>query len=96
MMFRLLLNEMTDQHIDEVMELYHKRKTVGTVLFTSRAGINHCLSIEQAADEWIEEFGIPKENYDNISECRYEVPTVTSIGRVYQKLSICIRILLKR
>ena len=46
------------------------------------AGINHCLSFEQVADEWIEEFEIPKGNYDNISECRYEVPTVTSIGRV--------------
>ena len=50
------------------------------------AGINHCLSFEQVADEWIEEFEIPKGNYDNISECRYEEPTVTSIGRVYQTL----------
>ena len=50
------------------------------------AGINHCLSFEQVADEWIEVIEIPKGNYDNISECRYEVPTVTSIGRVYQTL----------
>ena len=50
------------------------------------AGINHCLSFEQVADEWIEDYGIPNGNYDNISKCRYEVPTVTAIGRVYQTL----------
>ena len=47
------------------------------------AGINHCLSFEQVADEWIEDYGIPNGNYDNISKCRYEVPTVTAIVRVY-------------
>ena len=50
------------------------------------AGINNCLSFEQVADEWIEDYGIPNGNYDNISKCRYEVPTVTAIGRVYQTL----------
>ena len=50
------------------------------------AGINHCLSFEQVADEWIEDYGIPNGNYDNISKCKYEVPTVTAIGRVYQTL----------
>ena len=50
------------------------------------AGINHCLSFEQVADEWIEDYGIPNGNYDNISKCRYEVPTVTARGRVYQTL----------
>ena len=39
------------------------------------AGINHCLSFEQVADEWIEDYGIPNGNYDNISKCRYEPMT---------------------
>ena len=51
-----------------------------------RMSDNHCLSFEQVADEWIEDYGIPNGNYDNISKCRYEVPTVTAIGRVYQTL----------
>ncbi len=50
------------------------------------AGVNHCLSFEQVCDEWIEDYGIPTGNFDNITTCRYNVPTVTSIGRVYQTL----------
>ena len=50
------------------------------------AGVNHCLSFEQVSDEWIEEYEITVGTYDNISTCRYEVPTVTAIGRVYQTL----------
>ena len=50
------------------------------------AGVNHCLSFEQVCDEWIEEYGITEGNFDNITTCRYNVPTVTSIGRVYQTL----------
>ena len=50
------------------------------------AGVNHCLSFEQVSDEWIEEYGIEEGTFDNISTCRYTVPTVLSIGRVYQTL----------
>ena len=50
------------------------------------ACVNHCLSFEQVADEWIEEFRIPEGTFDNITTCRYEVPTETSIGRVFQTL----------
>ena len=50
------------------------------------ACVNHCLSFEQVCDEWIEEYGISEGNFDNITTCRYTVPSVTSIGRVYQTL----------
>lgn len=50
------------------------------------ACVNHCLSFEQVCDEWIEEYGITEGDFDNITTCRYNVPTVTSIGRVYQTL----------
>ena len=50
------------------------------------AEVNHCLSFEQVCDEWIEEYQITEGNFDNITTCKYSVPTVTSIGRVYQTL----------
>ena len=50
------------------------------------ANVNHCLSFEQVCDEWIEEYGIEEGTFDNISTCKYNVPTVLSIGRVYQTL----------
>lgn len=50
------------------------------------AEVNHCLSFEQVSDEWIEQYKIPMGNYDTIKDCRYTVPSVTAIGRVYQQL----------
>lgn len=50
------------------------------------ASVNHCLSFEQICDEWIEKFHIQNGKFENISECKYNVPTETSIGRVYQTL----------
>lgn len=50
------------------------------------AEINHCLSFEQVSDELIEDYGITEGNFDTVKECRYTVPSVTSIGRVYQQL----------
>lgn len=50
------------------------------------AGINHCLPFEQVCDEWIKEYDINKGSFDNIAACKYNVPSVTAIGRVYQRL----------
>ncbi len=50
------------------------------------ASVNHCLTFEQVCYEWIEDFGITNGSFDNISQCRYTVPTETSIGRLYQML----------
>lgn len=50
------------------------------------ASVNHCLSFEQVADELIEQYGITKGNFDTISNCKYKIPTETSIGRIYQGL----------
>lgn len=50
------------------------------------ASVNHCLSFEQVCDEWIEEYDIKDGNFDNILSCRYAVPAVTAIGRVFQQL----------
>ena len=50
------------------------------------AEVNHCLSFEQVCDEWIEKYKIANGVFDNISTCKYQIPTVTSIGRLYQQL----------
>ena len=52
------------------------------------AEVNHCLSFEQVCDEWIEQYNIPIGTYNTISNCKYVVPSVTAIGRVYQQLVI--------
>lgn len=44
------------------------------------------MPFEQVSDELIEEFGIQTGDYDSEAECRYSVPSVTSIGAVYQRL----------
>ncbi len=56
------------------------------------AQVNHCLSFEQVSDEWIEQYGIEQGSYDSVSNCRYGIPTVTSIGRVYQQLVLSLSI----
>ena len=50
------------------------------------AEVNHCLSFEQVSDELIEELTIKTGNFDSVAECKYTVPTKSSIGRVYQRL----------
>ena len=50
------------------------------------AEVNHCLSFQQVADELIEEYGISNGTFDTVKECKYTVPSVTAIGRVYQTL----------
>lgn len=48
------------------------------------ASVNHCLSFEQVCDEWIEEYAIPEGDYDNIASHGNDIPTETTIGKVYQ------------
>lgn len=54
------------------------------------AELNHCLSFEQVSDELIEQYGISDGDYDTVSNCRYDVPSVTAIGRVYQRLILSV------
>ena len=48
------------------------------------AEVNHSLSFEQVSDELIEEYNISNGNFDTVAECKYTVPSITSIGRGYQ------------
>ena len=48
------------------------------------AEVNHCLSFEQVSDELLEDYNISDGTFDTVVECRYTVPSFTSIGRLYQ------------
>ena len=50
------------------------------------AQVNHCLSLEEVADEWLKKYHIRTGTFDTVKECKYTVPSVTAIGRVYQQL----------
>ncbi|KAI3345646.1 hypothetical protein FDB55_11190 [Clostridium botulinum] len=54
------------------------------------AQVNHCLSFEQVSDEIIEYFNIQEGNFDTVGLCKYNVPSVQSIGKVYQRLILSI------
>lgn len=78
--------------IEYIARITHNRRCNVTKCLSERdlkrqlriAEMNHCLSFEQVADEWIEEYKIADgaEKYDY----KYQIPTVQSIGRVYQML----------
>lgn len=50
------------------------------------ASVNHCLSFEQVSDEIVEQYQIPDGYFDTVSGCKYMVPSVTSIGKLYSRL----------
>ncbi|MBW6409243.1 hypothetical protein [Clostridium weizhouense] len=54
------------------------------------AQVNHCLSFEQVSDEIIEYFNIQEGNFDTVGLCKYNIPSVQSIGKVYQRLILSI------
>ncbi|MEG1142744.1 MAG: hypothetical protein RSE41_09950 [Clostridia bacterium] len=50
------------------------------------AEVNHCLSFEEVSDEIIEYFNIEDGDFNSVVLCKYKVPSVQSIGKVYQRL----------
>ena len=71
----------------------NSRKTVvqqigreGFLQLISLSDVNHCLTFEQVSDELIEDYQIVEGTFDTVSECKYTVPSVTRIGRVYARL----------
>lgn len=54
------------------------------------AEVNHCLTFEQVAEEIIEEYNISNGDFDMVAECKYTVPSITSIGRVYQMIILAV------
>lgn len=52
------------------------------------AEVNHSLSFEQVSDEIINHYGIKPGDYDTITNCKYSIPSVTSIGKLYSRIII--------
>ena len=54
------------------------------------AELYHCENIEKVSDEFIEKADIKTGTYDNISNCKYNVPTYWDVGKVYKRLIIMV------
>ncbi|MDR1832579.1 MAG: hypothetical protein LBQ97_07620 [Fusobacteriaceae bacterium] len=54
------------------------------------ADVFHCEPIEKTASELIDRYGITEGNFDNVAECKYNVPTFFDIGKVYKRLVLSI------
>lgn len=54
----------------------------------NNAEVNHCLSFEQVCDETVKDYKIEQGNFDAVANCKYNVPSVISIGKVYTRLIV--------
>ena len=59
-------------------------KAVGILL--KNADVFHCEAIEKVADDVIGEFRLERGSFDNVSQARYAVPDVWTMGKVYARL----------
>lgn len=50
------------------------------------ADVYHCDVLEAVVDSFITECQIPSGSFDNVSCCKYAIPSVWDIGKVYQRL----------
>jgi hypothetical protein len=50
------------------------------------ASILHCEPIAKTADMFIKIANIPNGTYDNVTDCKYEVPDYWTIGKVFSRL----------
>lgn len=46
----------------------------------------HCEVIDSVADRFIQMKDIPQGDFDNVSDCKYDVPDYWDIGEVYERL----------
>lgn len=77
------ISRKTKNHRKTVIEHFSK-ENIEHQLYA--AEVNHCLSFEQVSDELIEDYNIQTGNFDSESDCKYTIPSVTSIGAVYKRL----------
>ena len=54
------------------------------------AEVYHSENIEKVSDELIEQCNIEIGEYDIISECKYRIPTIWELVRIYQRLIIMV------
>lgn len=56
------------------------------------AEVYHSENLEKVTDEFIEECQIKIGEYDIISSCKYRVPSIWELGRIYQRLILMVDI----
>lgn len=54
------------------------------------ADIFHSDNIDRVSDDMITEYNIQNGNFDNISTCKYSIPTHWDIGKVYKRLILAV------
>ena len=54
------------------------------------ADVYHSDNIERVASDFVEEARIETGSYDNVSTCRYAVPSFWDIGKVYKRLILMV------
>jgi hypothetical protein len=52
----------------------------------SLADVYHCENLDKITDELIGQYTITPGQFDNVSACRYDIPTHWDIGKVYKRL----------
>ena len=50
------------------------------------ADVYHCENIDKISDELIKKSSLSGGTFDNVAECRYNIPTHWDIGKVYKRL----------
>ena len=60
------------------------KKTIEAIL--EYADVLHCEPIAKVADDYIGLCSIPSGTFDNVARCKYTVPDVWTIGKVYSRL----------
>ena len=50
------------------------------------ADVFHCEPIEKVSDDFIQRAAIPNGSYDNITNCKYDIPDYWDIGEVFARL----------
>jgi hypothetical protein len=71
----------------------NKRRVVVDMLGRERiekiydlADIYHSDNIDRVSDDFIKEAEIPVGEFDNVAECKYQIPSHWDIGKVYKRL----------
>jgi hypothetical protein len=50
------------------------------------ADVYHCEPLEKTTDEMITQFQIKIGKFDNVARCKFNIPTIFDIGKVYKRL----------
>lgn len=54
------------------------------------ADVLHCEPMEKTAEEMVRTHGIREGSCNNVADCRYAVPSVFDIGKVYKRLVVAV------